>query len=302
MFYNKKIKISTNFIDNCNNMEPGTRLGMVEYDSKVYYMALLYQGATTFEEFDIDYTTIVQAIINHGEQEVSCKRPSYQGSHFVFIYNKDSEFINGILASAAVPMSFEWNMKEVNIPCSIQISESIEPIYASEEKRASRIGLFLVNNFNETMEVNLEDYEVEIGSSSLKFKDGFISLIDAELKDKNPIEPTTRVKVPVCINIKTKEYEGSKSASILVIYDNTQEIKSNNLNLQLSSKLFSGDIEALANAIFEIDEKLMLSKNVLSADNSYLIELWIRWIQTGRKTLDECPEQYLAIVKEILEV
>lgn len=81
------------------------------------------------------------------------------------------------------------------------------------------------------------------------------------------------------------------------------------------------DIDFLANAIFAIDETLStltppqqeevearIKENptlrAFARDSraGYMVDLWVRWISTGRKTIDECPEQYFDAVAEKISI
>lgn len=78
----------------------------------------------------------------------------------------------------------------------------------------------------------------------------------------------------------------------------------------MQAEFATQDIEFLANAVFEIDSKLLLlqeqlpdSKIELFSDNlggNHMAEMWKRWIQTGRRTFEQCPKQYQDEVRKLL--
>lgn len=251
----------------------------------------------------------------------------------VFVYTKTDEYILGrvtdydfgdeTVAEINLGVKFKTNKLDINYDylCLNGVNNVISPYLENSWGEVSRIETYNVSEISLPGITIVSDKlsvidKVELDKSLFTDFDyrEFVSM-PFEVKIEYTVnEVTNKVTILGCMtafrgehliksNEKTAENITFNTTDIEYVFVATNDVDK-------KANFANADIDFLANAVFEIDEKLLqlegqipalkvkLFKNLEGV--SFMAEMWARWIQTGRRRFDQCPAQYQEEVRKLL--
>lgn len=270
------------------NVTPNTKMYKVIIENTFVYV--LVEFIADIDE-NLLYKEIYKAIQMNTVNVNEAIAVTYRSDIKIFIYGKQNEFINQVITESEV--CFE-KQKEVTIRLDYSYRVNNNIINNEEEGIIPVLSIDLESG--SSLDLEIAEYSI---NNPLYMKDGKIFCDFAKLSI-----PKINARETEHCSVTLKAYVDNELRSfdswIDVLVDNTEEIQSYKDNTLK-------DIELIADALFEIDAKLLaLDINEVSlmrtiTDKNAIANMWVRWIKTNRKTIDECPEKYVDYVKSQLK-
>jgi len=266
------------------NVTENTKLYHIAINNKSLYV--LIQFVLPITEDNLNKELYKSAVMNDIDN-VSSKALTYRNDIKIFLYGEDNLFINEVIKESKVTFS-EPVKKDITLNYSHRL---VNNHIANEEGISPELYIDLETGIQ--LKLNIEEY---ILNDPLYLKDNKVFCN----YDKLALPRLTPKETEYC-NIVLKAYVDNELKSfesdIYISIDNTEQLKKEKENTLT-------DIELIADALFEIDNKLNAQEidllNVISTkdkSSNCMADMWVRWIITKRKTLEECPEKYLDYVK-----
>lgn len=345
MILYRTIEISQGlFTEEIQEMTQNTDIIKFRYNENNFY------GLVQKVKPDIELGIIAKEIYkilktNNPLEETEAKGFTDSSDYKIFLYGEKNEFINNTITKIDTDSEVGgMNVTQRAIfddPETIGFSLDYEllnniPSFSIGDTLVTKVTpkVSLLTETNEEFEIKISNIDCSQTGGILEFKENMLELIDPDtILEQFPVDTYAQKIVPVIISYTVDEVEKTFKTDICINICNKTQIRANFENSVLDSEcLFMAvadvddkttfatqDIDFLANAIFEIDGKLLaiqthlgledsalfsesLAKSTMSIERgvNFMAEMWARWIQTGRRTFDQCPKQYREEVKQLL--
>lgn len=268
------------------NVTQNTKLYKIAINNKTTYV--LVQFIELIAEYDLN-KALYKAIDMNELDTVSSIAITNREDIKIFLYGEDNVFIKQVIAESNVVFSSE-EKKEIKLDYSYRLVNDV--MYKNEEGIIPE--LFLDIETGESLKININSFDI---SEPLYTKDGKI-YCDYEKLSLPKLSVKETEMLPISIKTIIDDELKVFDSFIYVSIDNTETLKNEKLNTKK-------DIELIANVLFEMDKAF--AENVETyidntKDVNHIAEMWLHWIKTNRKTIDECPKKHLSYITNMIDI
>lgn len=252
----------------------------------------------------------------------------------IFIYGEHNEFINSIIQEAEIPnreepdnityrirTAFE-EIKRVEFIIDYEILFELGDFGIGDKVIAEQIPSAKVRlETCEEMDIQIKNIDCSKTDNCVEFIDGKLQLTDEAYnkQDYLPVLDSQLITFPINVTVEIDgsdvvfgEYVKLNILNTELMRQNLEDSVQTSMSImdaiiEVDDKTMenTSDIELIAEAIFELDEIINAqSPAVASYGTGHTLSvfelLWLRWITTGRKTIEQCPEVYRANIQKQL--
>lgn len=328
------------FVENIRGMTQNTDIVKIRYDEQSFY------GLIERVKPDIDFKVISKEIykilkINGPLEKTDAKGFTEFSDYKIFLYGENNEFIKNIISKIEEEKTSVMRNASFDDLEIIEFNLEYELLNNTPNFSLGDISVLnvipkisLLTEANEEFEIEISDIDCSQTEGIIEFKDNSLVLAKPNvILEQFPVDTYAQKTFPLIISYTVDDIEKTFKTDISINICNKIQIRDNFESAALDSEcLFTAvadvdnkttfatqDIDFLANAIFEIDSRLLIIQEKLDLPDSalfsefvvssgmssekgvkFMAEMWARWIQTGRRTFDQCPKQYQEEVKKLL--
>ena len=253
----------------------------------------------------------------------------------LFIYGEHNEFINSVIQEAEILNRDEPDNITYRIRTTFEEIKRVEFIIDYEilfELGDFGIGDKVITEQIPSAKVRLEtgeEVDIQIKNIDCTNTENCVEFINGKLQLTNkafnkqdylPVLDSEVTSFPINVTVEIDDIDIVLEKYIKLNILNTKLMRQNLEDSAQTSMSIMGavvevdnktmenasDIELIAEAIFELDEMINNQSHVARAafdmkrGLSIFELLWLRWITTGRKTIEQCPEMYRANIQKQL--
>ena len=251
----------------------------------------------------------------------------------IFLYGEQNEFINNVIQEAEILNKDE----PTNITYRVRTTfEEIKRVdFIIDYNTLFELGDFTIGDkvvdeqtplvkvlleTGEEIKVEIKNIDCVNTDNCVQFTNGKLQLTNKAFNKQDilPVLTNETITFPISVTIDIDEHEVILEEYVKLNIINTKLMRQNlqdsvettmsimNAVVEVDEKTIenTSDIELIAEAIFELDEMINSQSPAPISNGELRLSifelLWLRWIVTGRKTIDQCPEAYRANIQKQL--
>lgn len=326
---NRKLSITIgNFSEpNPNFSEKSIFYKLLKGEQVIYALTELVGEPTINDVYAYIYSTLYNIEIGADDAVGFIDRDDIK----LFIYGEQNEFINSVIYNQEIingeivlteVLKF-GELKEVSLTLGFETHVKINGFYLGDRViKTSKPEVRAILDTNEVLVADVINIDCSRTEGLIEFVNGSLQLTKKGMKipELYPIKLTNDITIPVTLQtqIDTETVFIDENLTITVLNEGQmrQNVEDNLANTEclfeavaeVDTKALETilDVEILADAIFEIDSRLCemgvsgFSDTLKTTNVTAIHQLWARWIKTGKRTVDECPEVHRDIVIKMI--